>query len=72
MEGIQDKKTLILPLMYDPKTNVTYVARFQSQYQNTVHLFIDSVLKKASGEFAAGQVPGSKFLHSLTLYQSIW
>ena len=56
LERIQDKKSFILPLMYDPKTNLAYVARFQNQYRNAQHPIIDNILKKASGEVASGQM----------------
>ena len=59
MERVQDKKSFVLPLMFDPKTNVTYVARFQNQYRNTLHPVIDGILKKASSDFISGQIPGA-------------
>jgi hypothetical protein len=44
--------------MYDPKTSLTYVARFQNQYRNALQPYIDNILKRASSEIAAGQPPG--------------
>lgn len=43
--------------MYDPKTNITYVAKFQNQYRNAFQPIVDAILKKASTEMA-NQLPG--------------
>lgn len=69
LERVQDKKSFILPLMYDPKTNLTYVARFQNQYRNNLQMLIDQILKKASTEIASGQHPAHPA--SFSLYHAV-
>ena len=39
-----------LPLMHDPRSNITYVARFQNQYRHYLHQPSDTILRKSSQE----------------------
>jgi len=68
LERNQDKKSFILQIMYDPKPNITYVARFQNQHRSHLHQQIDNILRKASGDFASTHVPGH---FSCSLYAAV-
>ena len=47
-------KELVFPLMHDPKTNSTYMAR-QTQPKSCLHITVDSQLRKASQECPPGR-----------------
>lgn len=47
-------KELIFPLMHDPKTNSTYMAR-PSQPKSSLHIAVDSQLRKAAQEALPGK-----------------
>ena len=65
-ERIQDKKSFTFQLVYDPKSNLTYVVRLTQVSAFMTH--VDAVLKKASSEFQAGQIAGH---YSCSLYPAV-
>ena len=41
----------VLPVVHDPKTNATHVARLPAQYRLPLHLAVDTLMKKTTQEY---------------------
>ena len=70
MTRAKDGHSFVIPLVHDPKANLTYVARMQNKYRSQLHQPIDQVLRKSSQEHNPSHPSSSLFPALLSLAQT--